>query len=71
MPDLVEYIAMIDCGCERLDAVSNVKRETLVDTLARYGFGSTAVPTDWAMYYDTDELACFVLGYADAERPAA
>ncbi len=71
MTDLVDSLAKIECGCERLDAVSSVSRETLVDTLARYGFGRTAVPTDWATYYDTDELARFVLGYADAERPAA
>lgn len=71
--DLIEHLAKIQCGCERRDALADMRpdRDTLVRLLQSYGFGRGAVPTDWATYYDTDELAGFVLDYADQERPAA
>lgn len=71
MTDLVEHLAKIQCGCERTDAVADVDRDTLVMTLRAYGFGSGAVPSDWETYYDTDELAEFVLEYTNGECAAA
>lgn len=55
--DLVDKLATLQCGCERADAIASVDRDTLIRTLQSYGFGQTCVPTDWATYYDTDELA--------------
>ncbi len=71
MADLVDYLAGIQCGCVRQDAVGIVDRETLVCTLQAYGFGRGTVPSDWETYYATDELADFVLTYAERDRPAA
>lgn len=70
MVDLVEELAAIPSAVQRAEAVRPVPRDTLVATLRSYGFGKCATPTDWYNYYLTEELADFVLEYAEKECPA-
>lgn len=73
MADIIDHLSKIQCGCERRNtlAASGLDRDALIRLLQSYGFGSGAVPSDWATYYEADELADFVLDYAEQERPAA
>lgn len=70
---LVDHLETIQCGCERQTAVAQIPRADLVAELVKLGFGSPgqAVPTDWGVYYNDDELREFVLEYAEGFTPSA
>lgn len=70
---ITDALEKLQCGCERIDAIAPVDRESLIRELDMLGFGrpGQAIPTDWRTYYSDEDLRGFVLGYADQFTPAA
>lgn len=71
--DIIERLGQIPCGCERIDAASEIDRDALLRLLDMYGFGrpGSTIPTDWRTYYSDEELRGFMLNYAEHFSPAA